>query len=58
MEFMQTSVGPLQMKPKEFNSGSTGYFVWGKVLVDGVPHQFSGNLVRIGSKGNTKGGRG
>ena len=41
---------PLGSKAKTFSTGSTGYFIYGKVDVDGVPHQMSGNLVKIGSK--------
>ena len=37
-------------KPKDFKTGSRGYFVFGKVMVGDKRYQMSGNLVEIGSK--------
>lgn len=46
--------GNLQVKERgaanPFKTGSVGYTVSGKVMIDGKKHQFSGNLVEIGSK--------
>jgi hypothetical protein len=41
---------PITLRPKTFKTGSQGYYAWGKITVDGIPHQLSGNIVRIGSK--------
>lgn len=38
------------IRPKTFRTGSKGYYVWGKVVIDGKRYQVSGNLVEIGSK--------
>ena len=37
-------------RPKNFKTGSRGFYVWGKVLMGGKKYQLSGNLVEIGSK--------
>lgn len=41
---------PVYAKKKNYSTGSRGFYVWGKVLIDGVPHQVNGNLIEIGSK--------
>lgn len=51
-EIMQTGFGNLDMKPVTFSTGSTGWRVYGKLVVEGRKCQFSGNLVVIGSKPN------
>jgi len=41
----------LYSKPKTFNSGSRGYYVWGKATdSEGKRYQVICNLVEIGSK--------
>jgi len=35
---------------RPYASGSVGYFLSGKVEIDGKRHQVSGNVVEIGSK--------
>lgn len=47
---------PLDTTPRQadrpYTSGSVGYFVSGKVVIDGKRHQVSGNAVEIGSNPN------
>lgn len=37
-------------RDKPFSTGSIGYTVSGKVMINGKKHQFTGNLVEVGSK--------
>lgn len=37
-------------EPKQFSTGSRGWNVNGKVMIDGQKCQFSGNVIIIGSK--------
>jgi hypothetical protein len=37
-------------REKKFKTGSIGYYVFGKVSVNGKKHQLCGNLIEIGSK--------
>ena len=39
----------ISAKEKEFKTGSRGYFLNGKMTLDGKRYQLSGNLVEIGS---------
>jgi hypothetical protein len=48
------SLDHITARPKEFSTGSTGYFVFGKVTMDGKRYQLSGNLVEINSAKNKK----
>lgn len=41
---------PITARPKKFSTGSVGYYVWGKVTLDGKTYQLGGNLVEVGSK--------
>jgi hypothetical protein len=43
-------IGKVYGKAKTFKTGSKGYFVFGKVLLNGKRYQLTGNLVEIGSK--------
>ena len=47
-------LGEVEAKDKSFKTGSRGYFMHGKVTVNGKRYQVSGNLVEIGSKPNDK----
>lgn len=40
----------LEMKPKKFKSGSVGWFLGGKEMIDGVRVQLSFSAVIVGSK--------
>jgi hypothetical protein len=44
----------LTAREKEFKTGSSGFFVFGKAMVDGKRCQFSGYAVIIGSKPEKK----
>jgi len=48
------SLGHITARPKKFSTGSVGFYVWGKVKVEGKKYQLSGNLVLIGSAKNKK----
>jgi len=37
-------------KAKDFNTGSRGYYISGKIEMDGKRYQLGGNLVEINSK--------
>lgn len=37
-------------KKKDFKTGSTGYYISGKIEMNGKRYQVSGNVVLIGSK--------
>ena len=43
-------VGLMTVPPKDFKTGSKGYFTSGKVEVDGKRYQVQVQLVEIGSK--------
>lgn len=47
---MAIQAGAINLKEKEFSTGSRGFTVFGKALINGKRYQFSGNLVEIGSK--------
>lgn len=38
---------------REFKTGSKGYNFNGKVMLDGEKYQFSGNLIKVHSKGES-----
>lgn len=38
------------LKPKSFSTGSEGYNITTKMVIDGKIYQFNGNAVEIGSK--------
>ena len=50
------SLGVLVLQPKEFKTGSRGYFTTGKVEIDGRRYQAQVQLVEIGSKGDPPSG--
>jgi hypothetical protein len=41
-------------RPKTFSTGSVGFMVFGKIIIDGKRYQFTGNAVEIGSKPKDK----
>ncbi len=41
-------------RPKTFSTGSVGFMVFGKLVIDGKKYQFTGNAVEIGSKPKEK----
>jgi len=43
-------IGLMTVPPKDFKTGSKGYFTSGKVEVDGKRYQVQVQLVEIGSK--------
>jgi len=45
---------PVKAKEKDFKTGSRGYYVHGKLEIDGKRYQLGGNLVEIGSKKENK----
>ena len=45
------SVGVLVLNPKDFASGSRGFFGTGKVQLEGKRYQCQAQVVEIGSKG-------
>ena len=47
------SVGVLVLNPKDFTSGSRGFFGTGKVAIEGKRYQCQAQVVEIGSKGNS-----
>ena len=47
---------PLRLKPKDFSTGSKGFYAWGKAQTsDGTRFQVGMNLVEIGSKNRGRG---
>lgn len=51
---MDGNTSVMSVKPKEFKTGSRGFYVWGKVVApDGKRYQVGMNLVEIGSKNRT-----
>ena len=44
------SVGVLVLNPKDFASGSRGYFGQNKITIEGRRYQFQAQAVEIGSK--------
>jgi hypothetical protein len=44
---------PVTARPKTYSTGSKGWYVFGKVTVEGQRCQLSGNVVVIGSKNKT-----
>lgn len=40
----------LQANPKNFKTGSTGYYAGGKIVLDGKRYQVSVSVVEVGSK--------
>ena len=46
---------PITARPKIYSTGSRGWFIFGKVTVEGQRCQLSGNVVIIGSKNKTTG---
>jgi hypothetical protein len=47
-------IGLMTVPPKDFKTGSKGYFTNGKVDIDGKRYQAQIQLVEIGSKTSTK----
>ena len=47
------SIGVLVLNPKDFASGSRGFFGTGKVQLEGKRYQCQAQVVEIGSKGTT-----
>ncbi len=47
-------IGLMTVPPKDFKTGSKGYFTSGKVEVDGKRYQVQVQLVEIGSKSPAK----
>jgi hypothetical protein len=48
-------IGLMTVPPKDFKTGSKGYFASGKVEIDGKRYQAQIQLVEIGSKTAVKG---
>jgi len=44
------AVGVLQLNPKVFKTGSTGFYANGKVMIDNKKYQAQFQLVEVGSK--------
>lgn len=49
------SIGLLTAPPKEFKTGSKGFFGMGKIEIEGKRYQVQVQLVEIGSKPKTDG---
>lgn len=49
-------IGLMTVPPKDFKTGSKGFFTSGKVEVDGKRYQVQVQLVEIGSKNAAKSG--
>jgi hypothetical protein len=49
-------IGLMTVPPKDFKTGSKGFFTSGKVEVDGKRYQVQVQLVEIGSKNAAKAG--
>ncbi len=47
-------IGLMTVPPKDFKTGSKGYFTSGKVEVEGKRYQLQVQLVEIGSKNTAK----
>lgn len=49
---LNTTIGtlPMPISPKEFSTGSVGYYGNGKLVIDGVEFQVGITLTAIGSK--------
>jgi hypothetical protein len=47
-------IGLMTVPPKDFKTGSKGYFASGKVEIEGKRYQAQIQLVEIGSKTTTK----
>lgn len=41
--------GVVTLRPKEFSTGSKGFMLFGKTIIDGKRYQVVGNVVEIGS---------
>ena len=41
---------PVTMREKAYKTGSKGYYVWGKITINGKQYQVVGNFIEIGSK--------
>ena len=50
-------IGLMTVPPKDFKTGSKGYFTSGKVEIEGKRYQFQVQLVEIGSKKAADGGQ-
>lgn len=48
-------IGVMTLPPKEFKTGSKGYYANGKVEIDGKRYQAQIQLVEIGSKARPEG---
>lgn len=46
--------GTLDLKEKEFSTGSRGFYAYGKITIGGKQYQVGGNFVEIGSKPGSK----
>ena len=46
--------GSLVLKPKEFSTGSRGFYGHGKLVIDGKEYQVGANVVEIGTKPKPK----
>jgi hypothetical protein len=44
-EIFALKLGQVEGVKKKFSSGNEGFFVFGKVVIDGKIHQLSGNVV-------------
>jgi len=44
------AVGVMQLNPKVFKTGSTGFYANGKVMIDNKKYQAQFQLVEVGSK--------
>lgn len=44
------TTGTIELRPKEFNTGSRGYHGNGKIVINGKRYQVGANIVEIGTK--------
>lgn len=42
--------GTLTLRTRDFKTGSKGFMVFGKIIIDGKRYQVMGNVVEIGSR--------
>ena len=50
VEVDSESVGVIQLNPKIFKTGSTGFYAIGKIIIDNKKYQAQFQLVEVGSK--------
>jgi len=50
LELENGLVGLMTLMPKQFGTGSKGFFGQGQIVIDGKRHQANFHLIEIGSK--------